>query len=155
MPHDSSPARGGGREGRLRHGPLPGPPHTVGRELIGTLLPTMHILYGIKNCDTVRKARAWLDAHGVSYRFHDLRGDGLDAATLNIWLQQVDTATLINTRGTTWRQLPENARQIGDNNTAVRLMLEHPTLIKRPVLVHDGRITVGFSTTDYTAIFSR
>jgi transcriptional regulator, Spx/MgsR family len=113
----------------------------------------MTILYGIKNCDTVRKARAWLDAHGVSYRFHDLRTDGLDAATLNGWLQHVDTATLINTRGTTWRQLPENARQIGDNDTAVRLMLEHPTIIKRPVLVHDGKVTVGFVATNYTNLF--
>ncbi|WP_127477048.1 ArsC family reductase [Sulfurivermis fontis] len=115
----------------------------------------MTTLYGIKNCDTVRKARAWLDAHGVSYRFHDLRGDGLDAATLNIWLQQVDTATLINTRGTTWRQLPESARHIGDTAAAVALMLEHPTLIKRPVLVHEGRITVGFSSAAYAEIFSR
>jgi Spx/MgsR family transcriptional regulator len=114
-------------------------------------MPT--ILYGIKNCDTVRKARAWLDAHGISYRFHDLRSDGIDAATLNTWLQQVDTATLINTRGTTWRQLPENARQIGDNGTAVRLMLEHPTLIKRPVLLHDGKITVGFTTAHYANLF--
>lgn len=114
----------------------------------------MTILYGIKNCDTVRKARAWLDAHGVSYRFHDLRTDGLDAATLNGWLRHVDTATLINTRGTTWRQLPENARQIGDNDTAVRLMLEHPTIIKRPVLRHDGKITVGFSAAVYDKIFA-
>jgi arsenate reductase len=115
----------------------------------------MTILYGIKNCDTVRKARAWLDAHGVSYRFQDLRGDGLDAATLNGWLQQVDTATLINTRGTTWRQLPENTRQIGDNDAAVRLMLEHPTLIKRPVLLHDGKISVGFTAVSYEKTFTR
>lgn len=113
----------------------------------------MTILYGIKNCDTVRKSRAWLDAHGVSYRFHDLRADGLDAATLNGWLQHADTATLINTRGTTWRQLPENARQIADTAAAVRLMLEHPTIIKRPVLVHDGKVTVGFVATNYTNLF--
>jgi arsenate reductase len=114
----------------------------------------MTTLYGIKNCDTVRKARAWLDAHGIAYRFHDLRADGLDAATLNGWLQQVDTATLINTRGTTWRQLSENARQIGDNDDAVRLMLEHPPLIKRPVLLQDGRITVGFAAATYENLFS-
>jgi Spx/MgsR family transcriptional regulator len=114
----------------------------------------MTTLYGIKNCDTVRKARAWLDAHGIAYRFHDLRADGIDAATLSGWLQQVDTATLINTRGTTWRQLPENARQIGDNDGAVRLMLEHPTLIKRPVLLQDGRITVGFAAATYENLFS-
>jgi len=113
----------------------------------------MTILYGIKNCDSVRKARAWLDAHGVNFRFHDLRADGLDAATLNGWLQQVDSATLINTRGTTWRQLPESARQIADNAAAVRLMLEHPTIIKRPVLRHDGKITVGFVATNYTNLF--
>ena len=114
----------------------------------------MTTLYGIKNCDTVRKARAWLDAHGVSYRFHDLRGDGIDAATINDWLQQVDTATLINTRGTTWRQLPESARQIADTAAAVRLMLEQPTIIKRPVLRHDGKITVGFSAAIYDKIFA-
>jgi Spx/MgsR family transcriptional regulator len=114
----------------------------------------MTTLYGIKNCDTVRKARAWLDAHGIAYRFHDLRADGIDAATLSGWLQQVDTATLINTRGTTWRQLPESARQIADNDGAVRLMLEHPTLIKRPVLLQDGRITVGFAAAIYENLFS-
>lgn len=114
----------------------------------------MNVLFGIKNCDTVRKARAWLDAHGVSYRFHDLRADGLDAATLNGWLQHVDTATLINTRGTTWRQLPENARQIADTAAAVRLMLAHPTLIKRPVLLHEGKITIGFTAAGYENLFS-
>lgn len=113
----------------------------------------MTILYGIKNCDTVRKARAWLDAHAIPYRFHDLRADGIDAAMVNGWLKQVETTTLINTRGTTWRQLPENARQIADTAAAVRLMLEHPTIIKRPVLVHDGKVTVGFVATNYTNLF--
>jgi Spx/MgsR family transcriptional regulator len=113
----------------------------------------MNVLYGIKNCDTVRKARAWLDAHAIPYRFHDLRGDGIDAATLNDWLMQVDNSTLINTRGTTWRQLPEAARRINDNAAAVRLMLEHPTIIKRPVLLHDGRITVGFTAANYANLF--
>lgn len=124
------------------------------RDLSG-ILPTMHILYGIKNCDTVRKARAWLDAHGASYRFHDLRTDGLDAATLDDWLRQVDSATLINTRGTTWRQLPEAVRRIDDTTAAIALLLEHPTLIKRPVLLHDGRITVGFTSAVYEEIFAR
>ncbi len=115
----------------------------------------MTILYGIRNCDTVRKARAWLDAHGIAYHFHDLRGDGIDAAMLNDWLRQIDTATLINTRGTTWRQLPESARQIADTAAAVQLMLEHPTLIKRPVLLHDGKITVGFAAANYETTFAR
>lgn len=115
----------------------------------------MTLLYGIKNCDTVRKARAWLDAHAIPYRFHDLRGDGLDAATLNGWLQQVGTATLINTRGTTWRQLPESARHIDDTAAAVALMLEHPTLIKRPVLRHDGKLSVGFTATGYSQLFNQ
>lgn len=110
-------------------------------------------LFGIKNCDTVRKARAWLDAHGIVYRFHDLRGDGLDAATLSGWLEQVDTATLVNTRGTTWRQLPEAARRLDDTHAAIALMLEFPTLIKRPALLHDGKLTVGFSVASYEKLF--
>ena len=110
----------------------------------------MAILYGIKNCDTVRKARRWLDAQGVDYRFHDLRADSLDPAELNRWVARVGWEALVNRRGTTWRQLPEAERADLDGDKAVALMLAHPTLIKRPVLVSGDDVAVGFSEADYT-----
>lgn len=113
----------------------------------------MPTLYGIRNCDTVKKARTWLDGHGVAHRFHDLRADGLDAAMLDAWIAAVGHETLLNTRGTTWRQLPEAEREGVDGGKAAALMLAHPTLVKRPVLDHHGRITVGFKAEIYAGMF--
>ena len=109
-------------------------------------------LYGIKNCDTVKKARAWLEQHDVAYRFHDLRSDELDAPQLKRWIKAVGWETLLNTRGTTWRQLPEADRQGVDAAGAVRLMLAHPTLIKRPVLETGATVIVGFSVASYAPL---
>lgn len=108
-------------------------------------------LYGIPNCNTVKKARTWLEANGVSYDFHDFRKDGINAALLQGWLQQIPWEKLVNRAGMTWRALPENAKAaVKDNASAIALMLNKPSVIKRPVLVKDGRILqLGFSDAAY------
>jgi arsenate reductase len=115
----------------------------------------MTTLYGIPNCDTVKKAQRWLDAHGVAYRFHDLRRDGLDDALLADWIGQVGWETLLNRRGTTWRRLPEAVRAGMDGDSATRLMREQPAIIKRPVLARGRRIHVGFDADDYRGLFGK
>lgn len=109
----------------------------------------MITLYGIKNCDTVRKARRWLDANRIEYRFHDLRIDGLDQGALEAWVAELGWEALLNRRGTTWRHIAESERQCLDERSATRLMLNHPTLIKRPVLELSSRYIVGFSSKTY------
>ncbi len=115
----------------------------------------MTTLYGISNCDTVRKARRWLDEHGVAYRFHDLRKDGLDDVLLAGWIEQLGWETLLNRRSTTWRKLPAAAREHIDRGSASRLMLEQPSIIRRPVLARGKRLHVGFSADDYHAMFGK
>ena len=115
--------------------------------------PRTIILYGISNCDQVRKARAWFDARHVKYRFHDFRRDGLTEELAGGWLAQVGAESLINRKGTTWRGLAEPQKQAaGDSAGALALMLAQPSVIKRPVLVADGRITVGYSENAYEQI---
>jgi len=112
-------------------------------------------LYGISNCDTVRKARRWLDAHHVEYRFHDVRKAGLERKTLRGWIAELGWENLLNRRGTTWRTLPEAVREGINAQAAERIMLEHPASIKRPLLIHDGRMLVGFRETQYSALFGQ
>ena len=114
----------------------------------------MVILYGIRTCDTVRKARRWLEDHGVEYRFHDLRGDGLDPARLDAWIADLGWQNLINRRGTTWRQLPAAEREPLDAARARALMLTHPGLIKRPLLETRAVRHLGFSDLQYDRLFS-
>lgn len=111
------------------------------------------ILYGIKNCDTVRKARKWLEAEGIEYRFHDFRVDGIDEKDLRNWVKTATWETLLNRRGTTWRQLPEADKEDVDEKKSLQLMLSQPTLIKRPLLVHKKKIHVGFKPAEYEALF--
>jgi Spx/MgsR family transcriptional regulator len=109
-------------------------------------------LYGIKTCDTVRKARAFLDARGLDYRFHDFRADGLDGATLDRWIAALGWERLVNRSSTTFRALPD-ARKAGlDAASARTLMLEEPTLIKRPVLDVDRTYEVGFKPERYATL---
>lgn len=110
-------------------------------------------LYGIKNCDTVKKARQWLEQHRVEYRFHDFRSDGLDAQQTQAWLDEIGIDTLINKRGTTWKQLDENVRAQTTAKNAAALLAGNPTLIKRPVLDIGHQRFVGFSDTMYRDIF--
>lgn len=113
----------------------------------------MTTLYGIKNCDTVKKARKWLDAAGIDYRFHDFRADGLDREKLNAWIEAVGWEHLVNRRSTTWRQLPEAVKENINEKNVLDLLIEQPTLIKRPVLEKGGEIRVGFKEADYQALF--
>ena len=109
-------------------------------------------LYGIPNCDTMKKARAWLDAHGIAYRFHDYKVEGVDRARLTAWAKVVGWATLLNRAGTTFRKLPEASKENIDERKALALMLEQPSMIKRPVLESAGTLLVGFSPEKYSAL---
>jgi Spx/MgsR family transcriptional regulator len=113
----------------------------------------MTTLYGIKNCDTVRKARRWLDDKGVEYRFHDLRRDGLDRKTLLAWERQLGWERLLNRRGTTWRKLPQQARDGIDRARALEIMLEYPAIIKRPLLAVGSEFHAGFTPPVWQEIF--
>ncbi len=106
-------------------------------------------IYGIKNCDTMKKARAWLEANGVAYRFHDYRADGVDAAQLARWIAAVGWETLLNRAGTTFRALPEADKAELGAARASALMLAQPAMIKRPVIEHPGGILVGFKPENY------
>ena len=111
-------------------------------------------LYGIRNCDTVKKARGWLDDAGITYVFHDYKVEGVDPARLAGWVEQVGWETLLNRAGTTFRKLDEADRADLDADKAMRLMIAHPSLIKRPVVEHDGDLLVGFKPDVYDAAFS-
>ena len=113
------------------------------------------IIYGIKNCDTMKKARSWLDSHGVRYDFHDYKASGLDAATLARWCEKVGWETLLNRAGTTFRKLPEARKTDLAERKAVALMLEQPSMIKRPVLEMGARILVGFKPEIYAQSVKR
>lgn len=102
------------------------------------------ILYGIRNCDTVKKARTWLDGHKISYDFHDYKTAGIDAGRLQRWCKELGWATLLNRAGTTFRKLPETERQDLDQGKAIALMLAQPSMIKRPVLDLGTQRLVGF-----------
>lgn len=109
----------------------------------------MITLYGIKNCDTVRKARQWLEAHAIVYRFHDFRSDGLTRQQLQHILVQCDWKTVLNRRSATWKTLGNSISQPLDAQSASALMLEYPTLIKRPILDTGDEIIVGFDIAIY------
>jgi len=113
----------------------------------------MTTLYGIKNCDTVRKARRWLKEHDIDHRFHDVREDGINKTLLNTWIKALCWEQLLNRRGTTWRQLPADLREGIDRASATRVMLNQPAIIKRPVLEHDRQFYLGFSDARYAEIF--
>ncbi|MBB4041681.1 arsenate reductase [Microvirga flocculans] len=106
-------------------------------------------LYGIKNCDTMKKARAWLDAKGVAYTFHDYKVEGIDRARLEGWAKAVGWETLLNRAGTTFRKLPEADKAGLDERKALALMLDQPSMIKRPVLDLGGQLLVGFKSELY------
>jgi Spx/MgsR family transcriptional regulator len=110
-------------------------------------------LYGIPNCDTVRKARRWLDRHEIEYRFHDFRADGLDARIVERWLDELGWEALINRRSASWKQLDAVRRETMDRDSARAAALEMPTLIKRPVLDTGSACHVGFSEAQYGEIF--
>jgi arsenate reductase len=116
-------------------------------------MPT--VIHGIKACDTMKKARAWLDGAGVAYGFHDYKAQGIDTATLRRWCAAVGWETLLNRSGTTFRKLSDADRADIDEAKAVALMAAQPSMIKRPVLNIDGALVVGFKPAEYAARFGR
>ena len=113
------------------------------------------IFFGLKSCDTCRKARKWLDANGVDYRYHDVREDGLTRREVAAWLEAFDWHKVVNRRSTTWRSLPEHLRDRMDAERAVDTLLTNPTLAKRPVLRGDGVLEIGFDPGRYQRLLSR
>jgi Spx/MgsR family transcriptional regulator len=114
----------------------------------------MTTLYGIKNCDTIKKARAWLTANNINYIFHDYRQNGLDPKWLEQTEQVLGWEIMLNKRGTTFRQLSEEQKQGVDKTAALALMLEHPAMIKRPILMHNDQYLLGFKADQYAEVFS-
>lgn len=116
----------------------------------------MVVMYGIKNCDTIKKARRWLENNHVDYHFHDYRTDGLDAQMMHKFIAEMGWEALLNTRGTTWRKLDEAQRAaITDADSAAALMLEMPAIIKRPLLCAPGKpMLLGFSESTYQHYFN-
>lgn len=112
------------------------------------------ILYGIPNCDTVKKARRWLDEQGVAHRFHDFRKDGLDPGRLQGWIDALGWEKLLNRSGTIFRKLPDAQKDGLDAAKAKALMLEQPAMIRRPVLEAGGDVSVGFSADDWQSRFA-
>ena len=109
-------------------------------------------VYGIPNCDTVKKARAWLDEHDVEYEFHDYKKAGITRAKLQAWAKKAGWEALFNRAGTTFRKLPDSAKANVDQRKAIDLMAEHPSMIKRPVLERGATLIVGFSAERYSAL---
>jgi arsenate reductase len=110
-------------------------------------------IYGIKNCDTMKKARAWLDHRGIPYDFHDYKSAGIERSRLERWAHEVGWETLLNRAGTTFRKLPDAAKHGLTGSKALALMLEQPSMIKRPVLDVGGRLLVGFKPEQYETAF--
>lgn len=115
----------------------------------------MTIIYGIKNCDTIKKARNWLEQHQQPYTFVDYRSDGLTAEQLTTFAAACGWQNLLNTRGTTYRQLPDSDKTNLNEQTALALMLAQPAMIKRPLLLHNGKYFLGFKPADYQQIFGK
>jgi Spx/MgsR family transcriptional regulator len=113
-------------------------------------------IYGIKNCDTMKKARAWLEKHGVDYVFHDYKTAGIERAQLEQWAKKVGWETLLNRAGTTFRKLPDKDKNGVDDKKAIALMLREPSMIKRPVLdLGRGKVLVGFAPETYGAAIAK
>jgi len=110
-------------------------------------------MYGIPNCDTIRKARRWLDDRQIAFAFHNYKKEGVDAALLTGWVDRLGWEVLLNKRGTTWRNLSDIDKQGIDRNKAIALMCEHASMIKRPVLIAGEVIEVGFSAQRYAGLF--
>jgi Spx/MgsR family transcriptional regulator len=109
----------------------------------------MNIMYGITNCDTIKKARKWLEENDINYEFHDYRKQGINPVQLRSWVSEIGWEKLLNKRSTTWRNLPDETRQNIDKTLAILVMEDNPTIIKRPVLETANGLLVGFSENDY------
>jgi len=112
-------------------------------------MPTPITIHGIKNCDTMKKARAWLESHGVTHDFHDYKAKGIDGATLKAWARKVGWEKLLNRSGTTFRKLPDDQKEGLTETRALALMEAQPSMIKRPVLALGDKLLVGFDAGEY------
>ncbi len=112
----------------------------------------MTTMYGIRNCDTIKKARGWLDAHGIAYAFHDYKTAGVDPAVLARWVDRLGWAALLNRSGTTFRKLPDADKAAIDRDKAMAIMLAHPSAIRRPVVEAGTTLLVGFAPDTYIAL---
>jgi arsenate reductase len=115
----------------------------------GTANDQAIVLYGIKNCDTMKKARSWLDSHKIDYQFHDYKTQGIDRKHLESWCEQAGWETVLNRAGTTFRKLPDELREGLDQTKAIALMIEQPSMIKRPVLEGFHLLLIGFKPDQY------
>ena len=113
----------------------------------------MTVLYGIKNCDTVKKARKWLDENHIDYRFHDFREQGIEQKSVTDWVRALGWEAVVNKRSTTWKQLDPGLRDSMDEQSAISAIMDNPTLVKRPLLETQNQYFVGFKAADYNAIF--
>ncbi|MBT3042084.1 MAG: ArsC family reductase [Candidatus Thiodiazotropha sp. (ex Codakia orbicularis)] len=111
-------------------------------------------LYGIPNCDTMKKAIRWLDEHGITYQFHNYKKVGVDEKLLRQWVDRVGWEALLNRRGMMWRRLDDSVKAEINEESAIRVMLETPSIIKRPVLETDKTLNVGFTEEAYSKLFS-
>ena len=118
-------------------------------------MPAPIVIYGIKNCDTMKKARAWLDRRGVEYAFHDYKTQGIERRKLEVWAKEAGWETLLNRAGTTFRKLPEKEREGITEKKAIALMLAQPSMIRRPVLEAGSRLLVGFKPEIYEKAFGK
>ncbi|QRM53957.1 ArsC family reductase [Sinorhizobium sp. BG8] len=110
-------------------------------------------IYGIKNCDTMKKARIWLDSHGIGYAFHDYKAAGIDGDSLRRWSDALGWESVLNRQGTTFRALPDSDKENLDASKAIALMIGQPSMIKRPILDLDGRYFAGFKPDAYAQAF--
>ncbi len=113
----------------------------------------MTTIYGIKNCDTMKKARTWLEGHKVAYQFHDYKAQGIDKPTLEGWVEKAGWEVLLNRAGTTFKKLSDADKEGLTEKKAIALMLTQPSMIKRPVLEAKGKLTIGFRPEDYKKLF--
>lgn len=113
----------------------------------------MTTLFGIKNCDTIKKARNWLTENSIEHQFHDYRVDGLEQIQLERWCNELGWEQVLNRRGTTWRKLPDEIKNTIDKNSAITLMLEQPSMIKRPLLESGTQRLLGFKAAEYQQFF--
>ncbi len=111
-------------------------------------------IYGIPNCDTMKKARQWLTEHGIEYAFHDYKKSGVDEKLLRRWVKQAGWETLLNRRGMMWRKLDDAVKANIDEASAIRVMLETPSIIKRPVMEYGKVLQVGFKAEEYARVFT-
>lgn len=112
-------------------------------------------LYGIPNCDTVKKARAWLDGRGIEYVFHDYKKAGITAAKLKAWCKALGWETMLNRAGTTFKKLPDTAKSDLDQAKAIALMIEQPSMIKRPIVEYEGGLLIGFKQHEWESAFGK